>query len=131
MSLLTEMSIPVNERIEMILRHFNLNQKQLAKQAGLPENTLSNAKKGKNVPNLEFFNAIFKALPSINTHWLYMGDGPMLADSAHNGSHHHAHENDASKKLEVMVQEIDYLKEQIRDKEEIINLLKSNRNANA
>lgn len=122
------MGIPVNERIEMILRHFNLNQKQLAKQAGLPENTLSNAKKGKNVPNLEFFNSIYKALPTIHTHWLYMGDGPMLADAADKGLHS-LHE-DLSQKMENMTQEIDYLKEQIRDKEEIINLLKSNRNAN-
>ncbi|MBC7451519.1 MAG: helix-turn-helix domain-containing protein [Cytophagales bacterium] len=122
------MSIPVNERIEMILKHFNLNQKQLAKQAGLPENTLSNAKKGKNVPNLEFFNSIYKALPSIHAHWLYMGDGPMLTDSSEKGLH--LVHDDIIKKMDGMIQEIDYLKEQIRDKEEIINLLKSNRNAN-
>jgi len=121
------MSIPVNERIEMILKHFNLNQKQLAKQAGLPENTLSNAKKGKNVPNLEFFNSIYKALPSINTHWLYMGDGSMLSDGSDKKLNYNS-ENEYSKKIEIMNQEIDYLKEQIRDKEEIINLLKSTRN---
>jgi transcriptional regulator with XRE-family HTH domain len=120
------MNTPVHTRIEMILRHFNLNQKQLAKQAGLPENTLSNAKKGKNIPNIEFFNAIYKALPAINPHWLYMGNGQMLADPSENPINP-IHEHETSKKMDIMSKEIEYLKEQIRDKEEIINLLKTNR----
>ncbi|WP_299250134.1 helix-turn-helix domain-containing protein [uncultured Cytophaga sp.] len=121
------MNIPVNARIELILKHFNLNQKQLAKQAGLPENTLSNAKKGKNIPNIEFFNSIYKALPTINPHWLYMGNGDMLADEATIANHPMREEGELLKKIDNMAREIDYLKEQIRDKEEIINLLKSNR----
>lgn len=120
------MNVPVNARIELILKHFNLNQKQLAKQAGLPENTLSNAKKGKNIPNIEFFNSIYKALPSINPHWLYMGNGQMLAEQSDSVSNL-PDEIEIAKKLESMTREIEYLKEQIRDKEEIINLLKTNR----
>ncbi|MFN8415198.1 MAG: helix-turn-helix domain-containing protein [Cytophagaceae bacterium] len=116
------MGIPVNERIEMILKHFNLNQKQLARLSNLPENTLSNAKKGKNIPNLEFFNSVYKALPVLSPHWLFMGDGPMLADSS---NVQQGQEQDVLKKMEEMRKEIDYLREQIRDKEEIINLLKS------
>lgn len=120
------MDTPVHARIEMILKHFNLNQKQLAKQAGLPENTLSNAKKGKNIPNIEFFNAIYKALPNINPHWLYMGNGQMISDQS--GSlHNPLEEQETAKKMDTMMREIDYLREQIRDKEEIINLLKTNR----
>ena len=120
------MNVPVNARIELILKHFNLNQKQLAKQAGLPENTLSNAKKGKNIPNIEFFNAIYKALPSISPHWLYMGNGQMLLEQSDITSIPYE-EVETTKKLESMMREIEYLKEQIRDKEEIINLLKTNR----
>ncbi|MCU0416910.1 MAG: helix-turn-helix domain-containing protein [Cytophagaceae bacterium] len=114
------MGIPVSERIEMILKHFNLNQKQLARLSNLPENTLSNAKKGKNIPNLDFFNSIYKALPVLSPHWLFMGEGTMLADSTSVPQ-----EQDVVKKMEEMRKEIDYLREQIRDKEEIINLLKS------
>jgi len=120
------MNVPVNARIELILKHFNLNQKQLAKQAGLPENTLSNAKKGKNIPNIEFFNAIYKALPSISPHWLYMGNGQMLMEQSDSVSSPYE-ELETVKKMEIMIREIEYLKEQIRDKEEIINLLKTNR----
>lgn len=120
------MNIPVNARIELILKHFNLNQKQLAKQADLPENTLSNAKKGKNIPNIEFFNSIYKALPGLNPHWLYMGNGDMLVESDGQITPFRDDEYTA-KKMENMMREIEYLKEQIRDKEEIINLLKSNR----
>ncbi|WP_018343643.1 helix-turn-helix transcriptional regulator [Cytophaga aurantiaca] len=120
------MNVPVNARIELILKHFNLNQKQLAKQAGLPENTLSNAKKGKNIPNIEFFNAIYKALPSISPHWLYMGNGQMLLEQSDLNSSPYE-ELETAKKMESMMREIEYLKEQIRDKEEIINLLKTNR----
>lgn len=121
------MNTPVHARIEMILKHFNLNQKQLAKQAGLPENTLSNAKKGKNIPNIEFFNAIYKALPSINPHWLYMGNGQMIADNQNGTTTSSIDEHEIAKKMDSMIKEIDYLREQIRDKEEIINLLKTNR----
>ena len=119
------MNTPVHARIEMILKHFNLNQKQLAKQAGLPENTLSNAKKGKNIPNIEFFNAIYKALPNINPHWLYMGNGQMISENSNGVSM--VDDQETLKKMDSMMREIDYLREQIRDKEEIINLLKTNR----
>jgi transcriptional regulator with XRE-family HTH domain len=121
------MNISVSERIVLILKHFNLNQKKLAKLAGIPENTLSNAKKGKNIPNLEFFNAIYKAFPNLNLLWLYHGEGSMLTDNIMTEKNSSSLQSDPnSNNMEFMLKKIAYLQEQIYDKEEIINLLKSN-----
>jgi len=121
------MNISVSERIVLILKHFNLNQKKLAKLAGIPENTLSNAKKGKNIPNLEFFNAIYKAFPNLNLLWLYHGEGSMLTDNIMTEKNSSSLQPDPnSNNMEFMLKKIAYLQEQIYDKEEIINLLKSN-----
>jgi transcriptional regulator with XRE-family HTH domain len=109
------MGAQVSERIEMILKHFNLNQKQLAKMSNLPENTLSNAKKGKNIPNLEFFNSIYKALPVLSLQWLYMGEGSMISDPGKNPQ------------VDELKMEIEQLKSTIKDKDELISLLKLNK----
>ena len=76
--------MPVYKRIEFILSYFKLTQKQLASKAGLSENTISNAKKGGNVPNVNFFNSIFLAFPNIEPQWLYLGIGKMLIDEDYN-----------------------------------------------
>jgi hypothetical protein len=57
---------------------------------------------------------------------LYMGNGQMLIEQSESNSNPYE-EIETAKKMESMMREIEYLKEQIRDKEEIINLLKTNR----
>lgn len=126
------MEIPVNKRIEVLLDHFKITQKQLAEVAGLSENTISNAKKGKNVPGVDFFNSIYKAFPQINPHWLYMGAGHMFQDGTSPEIKFDStliqkkdRLEDCAKKLISLKKEIEYLQTQIKDKEEIINLLKN------
>lgn len=124
------MELSINKRIEAILIHFKISQKQLAEQAGLSENTISNAKKGKNIPTLDFFNSIYKAFPNISPQWLYLGNGKMFRDDAVGNSPFPMHKTDSHeeclKKEQSLLIEIEYLKAQIKDKEEIIQLLKSN-----
>ena len=74
------MELPVNERLEILLQQYKISQKQLAELTGISENTISNAKNGKNVPGVEFFNAIYCAFPGINHNWIYMGMGSMFVD---------------------------------------------------
>lgn len=124
------MEIPVNRRVEVLLSYFKISQKQLAEKAGLSENTISNAKKGKNVPGVDFFNAIYRAFPHINPQWLYMGMGNMFMDGTSpemtvDNEHEKDFLSESNKIINALRKEIQYLQAQIRDKEEIINLLRS------
>ena len=132
----------VKERLEILLNHLNINQKELAKMAGISENTISNAKNGKNVPVLDFFNAIYKVFPNLNPAWLYMGVGEMfstssqladLGDNLNTFGHHLVNavtgrgwlkEKECNDELEKADREITHLKTELEDKKEIINLLK-------
>ena len=124
------MELPVPKRIEKILSHFKLSQKQLAEKAKLSENTISNAKKGKNIPNVHFFNSIYKAFPNLDPQWLYLGKGKMLVDGnmtddfGEQAIETDPHD-DCMRKITSLQKEIAYLKVQIEDKEEIIKLLKT------
>jgi transcriptional regulator with XRE-family HTH domain len=119
------MAINVPERLELLLKHFKINQKQLSKLADLSENTISNAKKGKNIPNIDFFNNISKAFPSINPNWLYRGEGEMLHEfSADQKSPNKEILDDAMERMTALEKEVALLRSQIQDKEEIIRLLK-------
>ncbi|HEX8548900.1 MAG TPA: helix-turn-helix transcriptional regulator [Cytophagaceae bacterium] len=124
------MEIPVNRRLEILLNYFKLSQKQLAEKAGLSENTISNAKKGKNVPGVDFFNAIYRAFPHINPQWLYMGIGNMFMDGTSpevlvDTDYEKDSLSENIKIINALRKEILYLQAQIKDKEEIINLLRS------
>jgi len=124
------METPVNKRIEILLTYFKINQKQLAERAGLSENTISNAKKGKNVPGVDFFNSIYRAFPHINPQWLYMGVGNVFMDGTgpeidSNINYEKDSLSESAKIINALRKEIQYLQEQIKDKEEIIKLLRS------
>ena len=128
------MTLTVSERIEKLIQQLKISQKQLAELAGLSENTISNAKKGKNIPSLDFFNAIYKAIPDLNPSWLYMGEGEMFANKLNVDALHVSNDSsngkiltiaDYKKMVLILETEIQYLKLQLKDKEEIIQLLKS------
>jgi len=128
------MALTVSERIEKLIQQMKISQKQLAELAGLSENTISNAKKGKNIPSLDFFNAIYKAIPNLNPSWLYMGEGEMFigknTDNINEGVNNTSNGKilttaDYKKIILVLETEIQYLKMQLKDKEEIIQLLKN------
>jgi transcriptional regulator with XRE-family HTH domain len=119
------MGISVPDRIELLLKHYNINQKQLSRIADLSENTISNAKKGKNVPNLDFFNNIYRAFPELSHRWLYLGEGEIDGiDQASGGAHQNEMLEESLNRVKVQEKELEFLRSQINDKEEIIRLLK-------
>src|SRR3978361_1423830 len=128
-------SLDIKERLESILKHLNINQKEFSRKTGISENTISHAKKGKHIPNIEFFNSIYRLLPHINANWLYMGIGEMFQETKHNIqevgkniiekiSHIRLGEVECNEELEKAEKEIFYLKTQVKDKNEIIQLMK-------
>ena len=130
-------NLNLKERIEILLTYLKVNQKEFAKKTGLSENTISHAKKGKHIPNIEFFNSIYRILPNLNAQWLYMGIGEMFNDSKSNfeGAGKKIMDKvktfrkmisleDCQEELEKAETEITYLKAQVDDKNKIIKLLK-------
>ena len=130
--------LDIQERLEALLEHLKLNQKEFSKKTGISENTISHAKKGKHIPNIEFFNSIYRMLPNLNATWLYMGSGEMfngtkttLQETSKSiikkVSRIRLNEIDCNEELEKAEQEILYLKNQVENKNQIIELLKDNK----
>lgn len=128
--------LEIKERLEEILKHLNINQKEFSKKSGISQNTISHAKKGKHIPNIEFFNSIYRMLPHINAQWLYMGMGEMFSETKNNIqeagrnfmqkiSKIKLNAEECNEELEKAEKEITYLKHQVEDKNEIIELLKN------
>ena len=122
----------IKNRLEALLKHLDINQKDFAKLTGLSENTLSNAKNGKNTPTLDFFNSIYTAIPNLNAEWLYMGVGEMF-DNYDNTTLKKTiggkwlKEEDCNEELKMAEKEIKNLKTEIQDKKQIIQLLRTSR----
>ena len=99
---------------------------------------MSHAKKGKHIPNIEFFNSIYRIIPQINAQWLYMGVGEMFSDAKYSIDNARKEflervsklkkdltVHECNDELEKAENEIKYLKKQVDDKNVIIELLKS------
>jgi transcriptional regulator with XRE-family HTH domain len=127
------MGIPVYKRLELLLEHLEISQKQLGELAGLSENTISNAKKGKNIPGIDFFNSLYKNIPDLNPSWLYMGEGKMLLNGESPAQDHplkiqrkdNLSLEECKKMIALLEAEILNLKIQLKDKDDVIHLLKN------
>ena len=117
------MELSVKDRLESLLKHLKMNQKQFASVTGVAENTISHAKKGV-TPKIEFFNSIYRAFPYLNPCWLYMGIGEMTVDSASIMNKMENGLDDCMHKLRDAADRIKRLNDELDDKKEIIRLMK-------
>ena len=117
------MELSVKDRLESLLRHLKMSQKQFASLTGVAENTISHAKKGV-TPKIDFFNSIYRAFPYLNPCWLYMGIGDMIADSASTMTRVEKGMDNCMEKLRDATERIQRLNSELQDKKEIIRLLR-------
>jgi transcriptional regulator with XRE-family HTH domain len=115
------MSLPISDRIRKILRHYNLTQKALCLKCDLEQNTLSNAKRGKNTPNIMILEKIHIAFPEIKVEWLFCGEGKMLEPVINTEE-----VEEEVITIEFLTKKVEYLEQKIKDQEEIITLMKLN-----
>ena len=75
----TEEQTTVNDRVQQIIDHYNLNKSSFSKAIGLSGSmTISNiVGKRQSKPGYEVLQKIAKRFP-INLAWLILGEGPML-----------------------------------------------------
>lgn len=67
----------VNERIKIFLEASGISQTAFAKKTGLTQSVISKTLGGKTVPQFSTVEAIVRAFPSLNPHWLILGEGSM------------------------------------------------------
>ncbi|MBE6297576.1 MAG: helix-turn-helix domain-containing protein [Bacteroidales bacterium] len=63
------------DRIEMLMRCYNLSPSQFATKTGIQKASVSHILSGRNKPSLEVMLKIYDAFPGVDIKWLMTGDG--------------------------------------------------------
>jgi transcriptional regulator with XRE-family HTH domain len=69
----------MKQRIEQIMRHYNLTAAQFATEIGIQRSALSHIMSGRNKPSLDFVLKVKHRYSEINTDWLLLGKGKIIA----------------------------------------------------
>ena len=67
----------IHQRIEQLMKHYNLNPNSLAKKIGTNDMHIRYMIKGRD-PNYGILKQILKEFPNVNCKWLMLGVGDML-----------------------------------------------------
>lgn len=65
-------------RIQEILKRYNLTAARLADQLDVPRSTISHILSERNKPSLEFIQKVLDNYPDISTNWLIKGEGTIF-----------------------------------------------------
>jgi transcriptional regulator with XRE-family HTH domain len=122
----------VLERIKKVIEHSGLSDRKFSDAIGAPQSTLSSLFGRKSEPGVLLIQSILNAFADINTEWLLMGRGDMIKEKGigHTTIGDNSPINgditigDCRTELEVANVKIAYLEKMLKDKEEIIELLK-------
>jgi len=71
----------MKERIQFIMRQYNLTATQFATKIGIQRSALSHIMSGRNRPSLDFILKVKKGFPEISSDWLLLGSGKMIEQS--------------------------------------------------
>ena len=76
----------MKQRIEQIMRHYNLTAAQFATEIGIQRSALSHIMSGRNKPSLDFVLKVKHRYNEINTDWLLLGKGRIISAEVKNDS---------------------------------------------
>ena len=68
----------MQNRLEKILKEFNLSPSRLADQMGIQRSGISHIMSGRNKPSFDFLNSLLILFPELDANWLLTGKGEML-----------------------------------------------------
>ena len=68
----------MEERINRILKHYNLSSTQFADEIGVQRSSVSHVLTGRNKPGFDFIQKIIGTFPEISAEWLITGVGNMF-----------------------------------------------------
>lgn len=74
-----------SERIAAVMRHYNLQAKDLADLCGVQRTAITHILNGRNRPSVGFLSQLSDAYPELNTRWLLHGRGNIFTNvTGHN-----------------------------------------------
>jgi len=107
----------VNQRIEELVKHLDLNATSFSKSIGLSNNsTISRIIKGNTMPSYETLSLICKKYDWVNISWLMFGQGKMTKDSIISQIDHDKEIQELNKKIEFLTELVETLNMAVRDK---------------
>ena len=68
----------INERISIIMEHFNITPSEFAEKVDVQRSSISHITSGRNKPSLEFITKVKNTFPDIEWDWLINNNGPMI-----------------------------------------------------
>ncbi len=74
----------VNDRLELLMRHFGLSVNSMAKKLNFSRTTIHNivSENGRRTsPSHDFYSKLKESYENINLNWLITGEGEMLLDN--------------------------------------------------
>ena len=63
------------DRIELLMKSYNLSPSQFADRTGIQRASVSHILSGRNKPSLEVMLKIYESFPGLSMEWLMMGKG--------------------------------------------------------
>ena len=119
----------IKSRLLLFVKHLGLGQNAFEKQTGLSVGYIANIQKTIGADKLL---KIINKYPELNLMWLVSGEGEMLNTLiGHRQAGHHNQINNSPINIDTenqrLKEENEFLKARLQDKEEIINLLKTNK----
>lgn len=69
-----------SERISLVLKHYNLQPKDLAEKCGVQRSAISHLINGRNRPSVTFLSSLSDHYPELDTRWLLHGKGNMFTN---------------------------------------------------
>jgi transcriptional regulator with XRE-family HTH domain len=69
-----------SERIAAVMRHYNLQAKDLADLCGVQRTAITHILNGRNRPSVGFLSQLSDAFPELNTRWLLHGRGHIFTN---------------------------------------------------
>jgi transcriptional regulator with XRE-family HTH domain len=82
-----------SERIAAVMRHYNLQAKDLATLCGVQRTAITHILNGRNRPSVGFLSQLSDAFPELNTRWLLHGRGNIFTNVTGDGVGNDRHAN--------------------------------------
>lgn len=117
----------VNQRLKFLIKKLNLNITSFSKEIGISQSSIRNIVDGENQPSAKVLIPILERYPELNANWLLVGTGEIFFNEKNQVQEEKVEYKTAQQEVEALKKEIELLRGSLKDKEEIIRLMKQSK----